>query len=74
VAIPCVGWVGAPTWLNLLGQDLSIPTFSGYPLWSHLAWGITLSVLTVAGYRYLTPRLVRLRDRPGDVRDRGETG
>jgi len=53
----------APIWLNLLGNDLPVPTFQGFLFWSHLAWGLTLSVLTVVGYRYVTPSLVRLAEK-----------
>lgn len=49
----------APTWLTLLGNDLPIPTFQGYLFWSHLAWGLTLAALTVAGYRYVTSSSAR---------------
>ncbi|MFB6229326.1 MAG: hypothetical protein ABEH88_12385 [Halobacteriales archaeon] len=53
----------APIWLNLLGIPQDIPTFQGFLFWSHLAWGLTLAVLTVVGYRYVVPRLVRLGER-----------
>lgn len=45
----------APAWLVLLGREATIPTFQGYLLLSHLAWGLTLGVLTVGGYRYALP-------------------
>ncbi|MDZ7849488.1 MAG: HAMP domain-containing sensor histidine kinase [Halodesulfurarchaeum sp.] len=51
----------APLWLNLLGISMPIPTFSTVILLSHLAWGISLGVLTALGYRHVTPWLVRLR-------------
>ena len=58
-------WIAAasvigPVWLQLLGISVPIPSFSGRLLASHLAWGLSLSVLTVAGYRYLVGRLTRL--------------
>jgi two-component system OmpR family sensor kinase len=55
--------VVAPIWLNLLGFSQDIPTFQGFLFWSHLAWGLTLAVLTLVGYRYVVPRLVRLGER-----------
>lgn len=42
----------APTWLRLLGIPASIPNFSGEILLNHLAWGLTLGVVTRIGYRY----------------------
>jgi signal transduction histidine kinase len=55
--------VVAPVWLNLLGVSQDIPTFQGFLFWSHLAWGLTLAVLTVVGYRYVVPGLLRLGER-----------
>ena len=57
----------APIWLALLGFDVSIPTFTAYLLLSHLAWGLTLAVLTVAGYRYVTPGRSGVSERLRDV-------
>jgi two-component system OmpR family sensor kinase len=53
----------APVWLRLLGIPASIPNFSGRLLGSHLAWGLTLSVLTALGYHYVTPWLDRMETR-----------
>jgi two-component system OmpR family sensor kinase len=52
-------WVGAagvvaPVWLRLLDIPASIPNLSGRLLVSHLAWGLSLGVLTALGYRYMT--------------------
>jgi hypothetical protein len=49
-----------PIWLQLLDISVPVPSFSGRLLASHLAWGLSLSVLTVAGYRYLVGRLTQL--------------
>jgi signal transduction histidine kinase len=49
----------APIWLNLLGIAVPVPSFSNVLLVSHLAWGISLGVLTALGYEYVTPRLAR---------------
>ncbi|MDX1746716.1 MAG: HAMP domain-containing sensor histidine kinase, partial [Halobacteriales archaeon] len=60
----------APVWLRLLGIQVPVPTFSPELLVSHLAWGLTLGVLTAWGYDRITPRMAGLgrrlvRDRPG---------
>lgn len=55
-------WFGAagiisPIWLRLLGIPAPIPSLSPMLLLSHLAWGLSLAILTAIGYRYVTPRL-----------------
>ena len=50
----------APVWLQLLGIPAAIPTFRPTLLASHLAWGVSIGLLTNVGYRYLAPRLRRL--------------
>jgi two-component system OmpR family sensor kinase len=47
----------APIWLRLLGISAAIPNVSVPLLVSHLAWGISLSLLTAWGYTYVAPRL-----------------
>jgi len=61
-------WIGAasvvgPVWLRLLGISAPVPSFSVPLLVSHLAWGITLSLLVALGYRYAAPWLTRLGER-----------
>ncbi|WP_348609583.1 sensor histidine kinase [Halobaculum rarum] len=48
-----------PVWLQLLDISVPIPSFSGRLLASHLAWGLSLSLLTFTGYRYFISRLTR---------------
>lgn len=72
-------WTGAagfiaPTWLVLLGFDAAIPTFQGFLLLAHLAWGGTLGLLTVGGYRYATPWIVKTGERLRDLEDWFEIG
>jgi len=57
-------WAGAagvvaPVWLRLLGVPAAIPNLSVALLVSHLVWGLSLGVLTAAGYRYAVPVLDR---------------
>lgn len=47
----------APIWLRLLGITAPIPNFSAVILVSHIAWGLTLAVLTAVGYAYISPRI-----------------
>jgi two-component system OmpR family sensor kinase len=49
----------APTWLRLLDIPATIPNLSGRLLVSHLAWGLSLGLLTALGYRYMTRWLTR---------------
>jgi len=56
------GFVSA-VWLRLLGVPAAIPSLSAVTLVAHLAWGPSLGALTALGYRHLSPRLVRVRDR-----------
>jgi two-component system OmpR family sensor kinase len=51
-------WAGAagviaPVWLRLLGIPAPLPSFSARLLVSHLAWGVSLSLFTAFGYRYV---------------------
>ncbi|MDY6817341.1 MAG: ATP-binding protein [Halobacteriales archaeon] len=61
----------APIWLRLLGIPAPIPNLSSTLLVSHLAWGLTLGVLTAWGYAVVTPWLrelgTRLRRRSGRI-------
>lgn len=50
----------APFWLRLLGIPVSIPSFSGVLLVNHVVWGISLSLLTVWGDRYVSPWLAQI--------------
>jgi two-component system OmpR family sensor kinase len=64
IAWALVLWVGAagfvaPVWLTLLGRPVPIPNISVMLLWSHLAWGVSLGVLTALGYRHVTPLVAR---------------
>lgn len=52
----------APIWLQLMGIPASVPTFAVDILLNHLAWGISLGLLTAWGYRYVVPGLQRLGD------------
>ncbi len=61
-------WFGAagvisPIWLRLLGIPATIPSLSFMLLLSHLAWGLSLAVLTYLGYRHVAPELMAIRDR-----------
>jgi hypothetical protein len=56
------GFVSA-VWFRLLGIPADIPSLSMVTLVAHLAWGPSLGVLTALGYRHLSPRLARVRDR-----------
>ncbi len=47
----------APFWLQLIGIPASVPTLSGRLLANHLAWGLSLALLTVVGFRRLLPRI-----------------
>lgn len=53
----------APIWLQLLGIPAPIPNISRTLLWSHLAWGAALGVLTSLGFRHVSPRLARAIER-----------
>lgn len=60
-------WIGAagviaPVWLVLLGIPVPIPNLSSTLFVSHMAWGISLAVLTSWGYAYVTPWLARYID------------
>lgn len=62
-------WAGAagiiaPIWLRLLGISASIPNISGVLFVSHMVWGVSLALLTVAGYRVVLPRVSRWLDLP----------
>lgn len=68
-------WIGAagiiaPIWLRLLGIPASIPSFSVTSLVSHLAWGLSLGLLTAWGYRLFTPWSTRLGERLRYVSER----
>ncbi|MDZ7701521.1 MAG: hypothetical protein U5J98_05335 [Halobacteriales archaeon] len=55
--------VVAPIWLRLLGIPASIPNLTASLFVAHVSWGISLGLLTVAGYIYVVPWLARLRSR-----------
>ena len=55
--------VVSAVWLRLLGIPAPLPSLSPTILASHLAWGVSLGLLTVLGYEHLTPRLARLGER-----------
>ncbi|MFB6301012.1 MAG: sensor histidine kinase [Halobacteriales archaeon] len=57
----------APVWLRLLGIPASIPNLSVTLLVSHLAWGLTLAVLTAWGYASVTPWLADLGTRLREI-------
>ncbi|MFP4628587.1 MAG: sensor histidine kinase [Halobacteriales archaeon] len=66
VAWALVLWLGAagviaPLWLRLLGIPAAVPNVSTDLLWSHLAWGVSLGLLTRTGYRRVLPWTARLR-------------
>jgi len=50
----------APAWLQLLDFPATIPNFSIDLLANHVVWGAVLGVLTLYGFRYVTPWLERL--------------
>lgn len=49
----------APIWLRLLGVPAPLPGFSIRLLVSHVVWGVSLSFLTAAGYKYNTEWIER---------------
>jgi len=53
----------APVWLQLVGIPAPVPNFSARLLMSHLAWGLSLGLLTSLGYKYGAPRLSELGQR-----------
>lgn len=53
----------APLWLQLLGRPAAIPNITRRLLLSHLAWGLTLGLLTAWGYEHVAPRLARIHPR-----------
>lgn len=60
-------WIGAagviaPVWLVLLGIPVPIPNLTSTLFISHLAWGISLAVLTSWGYDHVAPWLARYID------------
>jgi signal transduction histidine kinase len=63
----------SPVWLRLLGIPASIPNLSMRLLVTHLAWGLSLGLLTAWGYRHLTPRLAGIDVRRPLPLDRGGT-
>ncbi|MFW6448784.1 MAG: sensor histidine kinase, partial [Halobacteriota archaeon] len=74
-------WLGAagviaPVWLRLLGIPAEIPNLAMDLLWPHLAWGVSLGLLTRVGYGRLLPwtdrfgELVRSRYRTVSVGER----
>ena len=62
VWVVAAGFV-APVWLQLVGTPAPLPNLSPRLLLSHLAWGLSLAVLTFLGYRYITPWLAGLGSR-----------
>ena len=55
--------VVAPAWLRLDGTPVPIPNLTARLLVNHLAWGLTLGLLTAAGYRHVLPQLYARFDR-----------
>jgi signal transduction histidine kinase len=49
--------VVSAVWLRLLGIPATIPSLTLVSLAGHLAWGVSLGVLTALGYEYVVPRL-----------------
>jgi two-component system OmpR family sensor kinase len=47
----------SPIWLRLLGEPRPVPTLSPWLLVTHLVWGVSLGLLTAAGYAYAVPWL-----------------
>ncbi len=50
-------------WLQLLGIPASLPSLSLPLLVSHLAWGVSLGILSALGYEHVSPRLAELGER-----------
>lgn len=55
----------APLWLRLLGTPAPVPSLSVDLLVNHLAWGLSLGLLTAVGYRHGIPLLARIGERLG---------
>ncbi|MFB6184748.1 MAG: ATP-binding protein [Haloarculaceae archaeon] len=55
--------VVSPIWLRLLGIPATIPSLSTSLLVTHVAWGVSLGLLTAWGNAHVTPRLRRYLDR-----------